>query len=319
MMNLNHTMVVLAVAEHGSVSRAAVALRLSQPAVSRTVKELETQLGVRLFARSPHGVALTAAGRALVAHARTVRDETLRTERILAELSSAPDRRLAVGVSLASADAIVAPALGEVLAAHPHARIEVVRRTGPELLQRLRAGDVDLAFVNAARAPGNVTSIEGLDTTPLYLDEMVIVARARHPLLRRRRALPPQALPARGWVLWTRGTPARLEADEAFRAQRLPLPEAAIEVDCLSLVLALVEDTDLLTMLPRALAHRSLTARRVAVVPVAWQPTARLATMLTPAQRPLRPLGHALLDAVRRAARVAGVRTPRLAPAGTTP
>lgn len=310
MMNLNHAMVVLAVAEHGSVSRAAAVLRISQPAVSRTVKELETHLDVRLFARSPQGVALTEAGRALVAHARTVRDGTLRTERLLADLSNPPTGRLAVGVSLVSADAILAPALGEIVAAHAHARIEVVRRQGVELLQRVRAGDLDVAFVNAARSPRNVTSLDGIDTVPLYVDEMVVVSRARHPLARRR-VVPLPELPARGWVLWTRDTPARLEADETFRAHQLALPEAAIEADSLPLVLALVENTDLLTMMPRALAHVGIAARRLAVVPVDWRPTSRLASMFTASERPLGTLGRALLDAVRRAARSVGMRPAR--------
>lgn len=308
MMNLNHAMVVLAVAEHGSVSRAATVLRLSQPAVSRTVKELETQLGVRLFARSPQGVALTAAGRALVAHARTVRDETLRTERLLGDLAAAPEGRLAVGLSLVTADAVIGPALAEVAAAHPHARLEVQRRAGHELLQRLRAGDVDVAFVHAARAPGNMASVDGLEATPLYLDEMVVVARARHPLARRR-AVPLTALPSRGWVLWSRDTPARLEVDDAFRSHQLPLPEPAIEADSLPLVLAMIERSELLTMVPRALVHAEIVARRLAVVPVAWSPTSRLAAMLSARDRPLRALGRALADAVRRTARAAGLRT----------
>jgi DNA-binding transcriptional LysR family regulator len=310
MMNLNHAMVVLAVAEHGSVSRAATALRLSQPAVSRTVKELETQLGTKLFARSPKGVQLTAPGRALVAHARTVRDETLRTERLLGDLAAEPEGRLAVGLSLISAHAVIGAALTEVSAANPQARFEVVRRAGHELLQRLRAGDLDVAFVHTARAPGNMESVEGLEAHPLYLDEMVVVARPRHPLARRREVPLPE-LPTRGWILWSRDTPARLEVDETFRAHQMPQPEPAIETDSLPLVLAMVECSDLLTMLPRALAHAGIAARRLAMVPVVWNQTPRLAAMLTAADRPLRPLGRALADAVRRAARAAGMRTAR--------
>jgi DNA-binding transcriptional LysR family regulator len=308
MMNLNQLMVVLAVAEHDSVSRAATVLRLSQPAVSRTVKEVESYFGIRLFERRPHGVRLTEAGRALVAHARAVRDETLRAEQLLAAFHRVPEGRLVVGLSQVSSDAIFSRAVAHLLMAHPEARIEVLRRPGPELLQRLATDQVDLVFVSAPHAPANIgRSLEGIEATPLYIDTMAVVARVRHPLARRRR-VGVGDLSAWKWVLWTGGTPARLEADEVFRMHQVVVPEPSVETDSVALMFATVAASDLLTIVPRGLAHDAIAARRVAVVPVEWTPTPRLGAALSRRERGRAPLARAMLDSVRHACRELGIR-----------
>ena len=98
-MNLNHLAIFLAVAESGSIGGGAVRLHISQPAVSKQLKEFEHTLGLPLFDRLPKGVRLTAAGEQLLVFARRVAAAEGAAEQTLAELRGLHAGRLAIGAS----------------------------------------------------------------------------------------------------------------------------------------------------------------------------------------------------------------------------
>lgn len=176
-LRLRHLRCFLEVSRLGSLTAAAEALHVSQPAASKTIRELEQILGVTLFDRSGRRLVLTAAGRLYQTHAGQALAELERAQTIV---TAAPRDRIRIHVG-------VLPTAGELLpraaltfrAAHPEPLLDVM--TGPNwlLLSLLREGQLDLV-VGRMPPPG---STEGLAFAPLYWERIVPVVRPGHPLL----------------------------------------------------------------------------------------------------------------------------------------
>jgi DNA-binding transcriptional LysR family regulator len=172
------------VAEHGSVTSAALALRFTQSAVSRQIATLEAQVGAVLFDRLPRGVALTEEGRLLLPHAEAVLDRLAAVQRDLAELRGLGSGRLRVGAFPTAVAALVPRALAAFRASYPRVDLSLVEGLTPALLERLAAGDADVAVVSSS--PVDVLDDGRFELSHL-LDERLLVAVARtHRLARRR-------------------------------------------------------------------------------------------------------------------------------------
>ncbi|MEJ3749491.1 LysR substrate-binding domain-containing protein [Actinomycetes bacterium KLBMP 9797] len=173
-----------AVARHGSITGAARALRYTQSAVSRQIAALEAETGARLFDRLPRGVTLTEEGRCLLAHADAVLDRLATARRDLAVLRGLGAGRLRVGAFPTAVAALVPRALAAFRDAHPGVSLSLVEGRTPELLDRLTAGDADVAVVSA---PPDRPLDESRFVLRHLLDERLLVAVPRtHRLARRR-------------------------------------------------------------------------------------------------------------------------------------
>ncbi|MCW3816059.1 LysR substrate-binding domain-containing protein [Micromonospora sp. DR5-3] len=173
-----------AVAEHGSITAAARTLRYTQSAVSRQIAALEAETGAILFDRLPRGVALTEQGRCLLGHAEAVLDRLDAARRDLAALRELTAGRLRVGAFPTAVAALVPRALATFRSAHPGVALSLVEGLTPGLLERLLAGDADVAVLSAA-------SDQPLDDERFDLhhlvDEVLLVAVPRtHRLAHRR-------------------------------------------------------------------------------------------------------------------------------------
>ena len=133
----------LAVVEHGSVSRAAVELHLSQSALSETLRKLEVELGVELLTRGGRGVTPTAAGEALV----TAGAEAVRAFDAALDAARGQTGRLRVGFEAAGAGRLSTRARARFLARFPHVRVEPRRYDWGGEVAGLRDGECDVAFV----------------------------------------------------------------------------------------------------------------------------------------------------------------------------
>jgi DNA-binding transcriptional LysR family regulator len=118
-MNINHLAIFHAVAAEGSMSRAAERLFISQPAVSKQIKELEAALGITLLDRLPRGIRLTEAGEVLAGHARRLFAVETDAERAMAELKGLVQGRLTVGASLTIGDYLLPKILGAYRKKYP--------------------------------------------------------------------------------------------------------------------------------------------------------------------------------------------------------
>jgi DNA-binding transcriptional LysR family regulator len=174
------------VVRYGSITAAARALRYTQSAVSRQIAALESELDVVLFDRLPRGIALTEEGRCLLPHAEAMLDRLSTAQRDLDALRGLGAGRLRVAAFPTAVAALVPRALAAFRDAHPEVTVALVEGLTPGLLNRLEAGDADVAVVSAP--PDRPLDTDRYELHHL-LDEQVLVAVPRHHRLARRRTV----------------------------------------------------------------------------------------------------------------------------------
>ena len=181
-MEIRHLRSFLAVAERLNFSQAAVALHITQPALSRQIRDLEAELGCRLFARRPRGVALTADGEALRPRAgRLVQEADLLARDMQARGQNRPAvARLAhFGTFLAL---YLTPFLQRVHRQHPRWRIELMEVMPAEALQRIARGELDAATTGRP----DPSRLRGLESRVIWRQTPFIALPAAHALAKRR-------------------------------------------------------------------------------------------------------------------------------------
>lgn len=175
---LRHIACFLEVAARGGFGRAAEALALTQPAVSKAIGELEETLGVTLFERGRGGAVLTPHGDAFRMHAAAARAALTRGLETIAEARGGVGRLIAIGVLPTATTGLMPRAVARAKADGLAATIRVEAGPNDWLLSRLREGRLDLVVGRLAGAE----AMRGLAFEHLYSEEIVAVARAGHPL-----------------------------------------------------------------------------------------------------------------------------------------
>jgi len=169
-LNLNHLRILHAVLEQGSITGAAHALHISQPAVSRQLAELEAAVGAPLVDRLPRGVRPTAAGELLGERARRLFAEEEAAERELAELLGRQRGRLAVGASTTIGSYLVPGIFGEFSVRHPAIALELVTANTRAIQSDIVEGRVDVGLTEG------FADADVLDVHVFAHDEMVLIA-----------------------------------------------------------------------------------------------------------------------------------------------
>ncbi len=160
----------VAVAEHGSVSHAAQALSISQSAVTEAVKDLEADLGVRLFDRHARGLAITHKGHQFLRHAAAILAGVSSARRALADEAEAVTGRLDLGVTSLTAGYVLSDLLARFRRANPGVEVGAIEESGEYLEHLLIGGELDVAVmvVSGLRERGAL-QVEMLSVSPYRL------------------------------------------------------------------------------------------------------------------------------------------------------
>ncbi|WP_338686288.1 LysR family transcriptional regulator [Streptomyces acidiscabies] len=180
MFEIDALKLLVAVAETGSFTGAAARLDYTQSAVSRRIATLERQAGGPLFDRLPRGVRLNPAGRSLHHHAVEVLARLARAERELAVLHAGSGGLLHVGAFATANISLVPAALRALQETRPDVEIIAVEGPTDTLMHRLADGTLDLAVVSDY--PYGLPSADGVTTTPLCADDLLVALPNTHPL-----------------------------------------------------------------------------------------------------------------------------------------
>lgn len=196
MIELRHLRALVALAEELSFTRAAARLHLAQQALSTQIRQLEERVGVELVSRTTRRVALTPAGEAFLAHARTAIAEAERAEAAAREVASGGAGRLTLGLSATAALDVTPLILRAFAAGHP--KVEVVLRNAEWMDQTggVLAGEADVALVRPPISAG------GLELLTLLEEPRVAVLPPSHPLAGREE-LDPEEIIDEPWI-WVR-------------------------------------------------------------------------------------------------------------------
>lgn len=275
-----HLQCFLAVAQHGSLQKAADVLAITQPAVSKTLKELEDLLAVRLFDRGRRGAVATREGEAFLRHAGASVSALREAVASVAQTRRQSNAVIAIGVLPTVAPWLVPQLLlrQEALAgrADPDTHISLRIQTGsnPELLASLRQRELDLVIGRFAE-PAHML---GLTFEHLYADPLVLAVRPGHPLLAEAglKANPLAGLEGFTVILPTQGTAIRHTADSFFLTRGLAPPARIIETLSVSIARGYTLQSDAVWVSPLGAARPELDSGALLTLPVSMAGTEEL-------------------------------------------
>ncbi|VCU69526.1 HTH-type transcriptional regulator GbpR [Pigmentiphaga humi] len=260
---LRHLLMLKTVAECGTVSRAAEQLHMSQPAVSKTIHELESLLGERLLERTARGVVPTVFGGYVLRYARSLHAEIKRAAEELTALRQGAGGRLTVGSYMVALPSLVPRALSLFLAGGDGPRVSVVDGSKEKLLSGLQAGEIDIVV-------GRMAEQEHPDTyrqIPLYFEPMVLVAGRQNPLAAQA-ALTPADLAVQEWVMPHASSVARAPIHMFFAREGLDLPRRIVETLSFPLIRALLLQRDMVAALPWQIVQADIELGILARLPI---------------------------------------------------
>jgi DNA-binding transcriptional LysR family regulator len=281
---------LIAAVDAGSVRAGARRVGVSQPAMTKSLQQLERDLGARLLVRGARGVALTPAGRAFLARARII-DAELRHahEELVALRGGAAGGLVAIGIA-PPLGLVVPPALAEFRKRFPETRVRIVEGVRTALVGPLREETLDFVI---AQHPGGAGE-PGLKFRPLLRPELVVAGRRAHPLAAARSL---RELEGAEWLIFNPpGSGGVLES--AFRAAGLGAPRAMVHCESYASALALIARTDLLGLLFERLFAEPLAMRFFARLPLEERIGAPSLGMFTRADTPLAPAAAAMAQAM---------------------
>lgn len=260
-MRLQHLHLLLAIAHTGSLRASAESLNVTQPALTKALKQLEDEFGTALVIRSPKGVRLAPAGELLAARAATVVREIDRAREEVEWLTRHAQATVTVGVSPAAALMLAPQAVARFQSRWPQVRVRLIDALYPTALAQLRTGELDLAL-----GPLPATGLgRDLEARALIDSPEVIVARAGHPLARSRQLA---ELAEANWVLTGPvhgpGDPAHLQLERLG----LPPPRITLECESFSTLLAVLPQMDALAFMPRRFFESHGPRSGLAVLPI---------------------------------------------------
>jgi len=200
----------VAIAESGTFTAGALRVHVTQAAISMQIRQLETEIGAKVFVRAPRHVILTEAGEQLLRRARHILREHDAALDEIAELAGAERGRLRIGSASAMVLSEQLPAiLKELRKQHPAAEISVISGTSEVLVDQILGGEVDVAFVSLP------VDVRGIKTERLSQDQLVAIASPRHRLAKQR-TISAYTLAGERLILGERGGNTRRLIDQFF-------------------------------------------------------------------------------------------------------
>ncbi len=302
---LRHIHCFLAVAQERNLGRAAERLRLTQPAVSKTLSELEDIAGTRLFERNRLGAQLTADGEKFLPHALGVLDALDAVSRSVGLEQAAQSETVHIGALPTVAPDLLPLALRVFRRTHPAARVSIQTAANAPLLQMLKAGEVD--FVVGRMADPQM--LAGLSFELLYVEPLVLAVRAAHPLAGAGTVSPGEVV-AYAAVVSPKGTIPRHNTESFLQSRGLALPAGCTETLSVSVARRIALHSDAVWFTPLGAVRDDLAGGALVRLALPTEGTEEPVGLL---QRSEGQLSFAAQEFIRLLREAALVRRPPLA------
>lgn len=223
-MKLHNLRDFVAVAQTGSLRAAARKLELAQPSLSKSIQQLETELGATLFERNARGATLTPAGKAFLHRAQAALNELKRGQGEVRQISSGTGGSVSMAVSAAVALSVLPDTIKAFSAKFPDAAIRIIPAQPGTMLPELRAGALDFAVGPRPSVPlGDDYSVE-----LLMHNRRTIVCRKDHPLRKARRL---RDLIGAQWLVSSATGMMATDHDQFFQSHGLDVPPRIVQCD----------------------------------------------------------------------------------------
>jgi DNA-binding transcriptional LysR family regulator len=292
-MKLTQLSYVAAIAERGSLRAAARHLGVAQPAFSRSLAELERELGAPLFERRARGMVATPLGQAFVRRATTILNEVRRAQDELKQLRGNAVGTVTLGLSIAAHLRLLPKVLRTFRQRHPNVRLHIIEGFYPTLAQGLQEGGVDFYI---GPDPG-LRLPAALKKEILFSGERAVLCLARHPL---ENATSLRELCGAEWITTSITPKAESEIGDLFKRHRLPEPKLALQSQSALTLLTCLTNSDLLAMAPAHWTDSPIASRLLTTVKVREELSAAPIILVTRSDVPLVPAAGFLLDMMKR-------------------
>jgi DNA-binding transcriptional LysR family regulator len=292
-----HLVLLVELGRHGSIMHAAQAANLTQPAASKLLGELEHALGVALFERLPRGVAPTFYGKVLIRRAGAALAEMDAAHQEVMELLSGLRGRVDIGTVLTPSTSMVPDAVNLLKARHARVHVSITVDTSKLLVERLRAGELDLVIGRIL----DTSAAAELHFEPVTDEPHRLIVRAGHPLAGRS-DLRLDELAQRGWILPPSGSILRDRLTALFLSQGLEPPAETVETTALPVIAKLLTGSDMIVALPEELVGPYVDTGLLAVLPFELGLRMDLYGIITRKHHQLSPGAEAMLATLRETA-----------------
>ncbi|MCR5946702.1 LysR family transcriptional regulator [Salmonella enterica subsp. houtenae] len=291
---LRHLHTFVAVAQQGTLGRAAETLNLSQPALSKTLNELEQLTGTRLFERGRLGAQLTVPGEQFLTHAVKVLDALNTAGQALNRKEDASVDVVRIGALPTAALGILPAVIGRFHQQQKSTSLQVATMNNTMLLAGLKSGEIDLGIGRMS----DPELMSGLNYELLFLESLKLVVRPDHPLLQETITLSR----VMEWpvVVSPKGTVPRQNAEALLQSQGCKMPAGCIETLSASLSRQLTVDYDYVWFVPSGAVKEDLRQATLVSLPVPTQSAGEPIGILTRIDTPLSTGAQMLIAAIRK-------------------
>ncbi|PCF98570.1 LysR family transcriptional regulator [Klebsiella pneumoniae] len=291
---LRHLHTFVAVAQQGTLGRAAETLNLSQPALSKTLNELEQLTGTRLFERGRLGAQLTLVGEQFLTHAVKVLDALNSAGQALNRKEGLNNDIVRIGALPTAALGILPTVIGQFHKQQKDITLQVATMNNTMLLAGLKSGEIDIGIGRMS----DPELMSGLHYELLFLESLKLVVRPGHPLLQETVTLSR----VMEWpvVVSPKGTVPRQNAEALLQSQGCKMPAGCIETLSASLSRQLTVDFDYVWSVPSGAVKDDLRRGVLTALPIATQGAGEPIGILTRVDATLTPGTQTLLSAIRK-------------------
>lgn len=292
-MKPQHIQILVAIADHGSLRAAAKFLNKSQPALTQSLRQAESELGVSLFLRTSRGVELTDVGERVLVRARTITSEIARLDEEVAQLRGEQVGAVNVCLSPLAAMRIMPRALTLFRKTHPKIEVRLTSGLFPGALKPLREGRTDILV--GPVPPSDLTreiTVENLLETPID-----VVTAVGSPLLK---AQSLAELTQAQWIMIGAQTGPGAIFKQPFIDHGMTPPDALTTSESYFGALSLVESTGAVCTFPALLMEEVQKTWQIARVPIREEIKPLKIALMTRAGHPLTPAADALAMCIRR-------------------
>jgi DNA-binding transcriptional LysR family regulator len=295
---LRHVELIAELYDCRSILKASRRLNLTQPTVTKALRDVETTLNVRLFERSNRGLEPTPYGEIFARHAKIVLAQLRHAAEELESVRVGYSGKVTVGTLLAASASILPDAIALLKKERPQVAISVVVGTYDILVPSLLVGDLDMVL---GRLPEQGRS-RALVYEEFYAEPICLVTRCGHPLTRRRR-LGLRELTNAAWLLPLPETTLRRQVERAFVEANAPLPKNIIESVSILTNRVLLRKSDCIGVMPYHVALDDVEHGLLAILPVKLKSIESPVGAILRAPGSLAPAAAALLECLRVAAK----------------
>ncbi|NIG47854.1 LysR substrate-binding domain-containing protein [Klebsiella sp. Ap-874] len=291
---LRHLHTFVAVAQQGTLGRAAETLNLSQPALSKTLNELEQLTGTRLFERGRLGAQLTLVGEQFLTHAVKVLDALNSAGQALNRKEGLNNDIVRIGALPTAALGILPTVIGQFHKQQKDITLQVATMNNTMLLAGLKSGEIDIGIGRMS----DPDLMSGLNYELLFLESLKLVVRPGHPQLQETVTLSR----VMEWpvVVSPKGTVPRQNAETLLQSQGCKMPAGCIETLSASLSRQLTVDFDYVWFVPSGAVKDDLRRGVLSALPIATQGAGEPIGILTRVDATLTPGTQTLLSAIRK-------------------